>query len=39
MAQRPIVLDLELKGLSPHEIHDDLVATLGAKAVAYNTVT
>jgi hypothetical protein len=25
--------------MSAHEIHDDLVATLGPKTVAYNTVT
>jgi hypothetical protein len=39
MGQRSIVLSLHLKGLSAHAIHDDLVAALGPKAVAYGTVT
>jgi hypothetical protein len=39
MDQRSIVLYLHLKGLSAYAIHDDLVATLGPKAVAYSTVT
>jgi hypothetical protein len=39
MDQRSIVLYLHLKRLSAHAIHDDLVATLGLKALAYNTVT
>jgi hypothetical protein len=39
MDQRSIVLHLHLKGLSAHVIHDDLVATLGSKAMAYSTVT
>jgi hypothetical protein len=39
MDQRSVVLDLHLKGLSAHAIHEDLVATLGPKAVAYSTVT
>jgi hypothetical protein len=34
-----MVLDLHLKGLWIHAIHDDLVATLSSKAVAYSTVT
>jgi hypothetical protein len=29
MTQRPIVADLSLKGMSGHEIHGDIVATLG----------
>jgi hypothetical protein len=37
--QRSIVLYLHLKGLSAHAIHDDLVATLGPKAVVYSRVT
>jgi hypothetical protein len=36
MDQRSIVLDLHLNGLSAHAIHDDLVATLGCKALAYS---
>jgi hypothetical protein len=39
IVQRSIVLYLHLKGLSTHAIHDDLVATLGSKAVVYSTVT
>jgi hypothetical protein len=39
MDQRSIVLYLHLKGLSAHAIHDDLVATLGPRAVTYSTVT
>jgi hypothetical protein len=39
MDQRSIIFDLHLKGLSVHAIHDALVATLGLKAVAHNTVT
>jgi hypothetical protein len=39
MEQKSIVLDLLLNWLSTHAIHDDLVATLDHKAVAYNTVT
>jgi hypothetical protein len=39
MDQRSIVLYLLLKWLSAHAIHDDLVATLGPKAVAYSMVT
>jgi hypothetical protein len=34
-----MILDLDLKELSAHAIHDDLVATLGLKAVAYRTMT
>jgi hypothetical protein len=37
--QRSIVLYLHLNGLLAHVIHDDLVATLGPKAVTYSTVT
>jgi hypothetical protein len=37
--QRSIVLDLHLKDLSANAVHDDLVATLGTKAVAHNTMT
>jgi hypothetical protein len=36
---RSAVLDLHLKGLSAHGIHDSLVATLGPNAVAYSRVT
>jgi hypothetical protein len=39
MDQRSNVLYLHLKGLLGHAIHDDLVATLSPKAVAYNMVT
>jgi hypothetical protein len=39
MDQSSIVLYLHLKRLSVHAIHDDLVAILGPKAVAYSTVT
>jgi hypothetical protein len=39
MDQRSIVLYLHLKGLSAHAIHDDLGATLGPTAGAYNAVT
>jgi hypothetical protein len=39
MDERSIVLCLHVKRLSAHEIHDDLVATLSPKAVAYSTVT
>jgi hypothetical protein len=38
MAQRPIVADLSLKGMSAREIHDDIVATLGPDAVSYSSV-
>jgi hypothetical protein len=37
--QRSIVLYLTRKGLSAIAIHDDLVATLGAEAVSYPSVT
>jgi hypothetical protein len=37
--QRPIVLYLHLERLSAHAIHDDLVAILSPKALAYSTVT
>jgi hypothetical protein len=39
MNQRSIVLYLHLNGLLAHAIHDNLVATLDPKAVAYSTVT
>jgi hypothetical protein len=39
MDQRSTVPYLHLKRLLAHAIHDDLVATLGSKAVAFNTVT
>jgi hypothetical protein len=39
IGQRSIVLYLLLNGLSDRAIHDDLIATLGPKAVAYNTMT
>jgi uncharacterized membrane protein len=39
MTQRPIVAYLSLKGMSAHEIHDDIVATLGSDAVSDSSVT
>jgi hypothetical protein len=39
MDQRSIALCLSMKGLSPKSIHQELVQTLGAEAVAYPTVT
>jgi hypothetical protein len=39
MDQRSIVLYLSRKRLSAVAIHDDLVATLGAEAVGYPSVT
>jgi hypothetical protein len=39
MDQRSIVLDLHLKGLSAHAIHDDLMVTLVPEAVTYSRVT
>jgi hypothetical protein len=39
MDQRSIVLCLHLKRLLAHAIHDNLVATLDLKVVAYGTVT
>jgi uncharacterized protein YerC len=39
MEQRSIVLYLVGKGFSPFAIHDDLVATLGADAVNYSSIT
>jgi hypothetical protein len=39
MGQKPIVLDLPMKGMALDAIHDDLVRTLGKGAVAYSTVT
>jgi hypothetical protein len=39
MTQRPIVAYLSLKGMSAHELHDDIVATLGPDAVLYSSVT
>jgi hypothetical protein len=39
MTQRLIVLYLHLKGFPAHAIHDDLIATLVTKAMAYSTVT
>jgi hypothetical protein len=39
MTQRPIVAYLSLKRMSVHEIHDDIVATLGPDAVSYSSVT
>jgi hypothetical protein len=38
MTQSPIVAYLSLKGMSTHEIHDDIAATLGPDAVSYNSV-
>jgi hypothetical protein len=39
MDQQLIVLYFSRKGLSAVTIHDDLVATLGAEAVSYPSVT
>jgi hypothetical protein len=39
MDQKSMILSLQRKGLTSQVIHDDLVATLGAEATAYNTVT
>jgi hypothetical protein len=39
MIQRPIVAYLSLKGMSAREIHDDIVATIGANAVSYSSIT
>jgi hypothetical protein len=33
MDQKPIVLDLRMKGMALNAIHDDLVRTLGEDAV------
>jgi hypothetical protein len=38
MTQRPIVAYLSLKGITAREIHDDIVATLGADAVSCSSV-
>jgi hypothetical protein len=38
MDQKPIVLDLRMKGMALDAIHDDLVRMLGKDAVAYLTV-
>jgi hypothetical protein len=38
MCQRSIVLDFHQKQLAAQAIHADRVATLGPKAVAYDTV-
>jgi hypothetical protein len=37
--QKPIVLNLRMKGMALDAIHHDLVRTLGKDAVAYSTVT
>jgi hypothetical protein len=39
MTQRPIVAYLSLKWMSVHEIHDDIVATIGPDVVSYSSVT
>jgi hypothetical protein len=39
MDQRSIALYLSINGLSTKAIHQELVRTLGAEAVAYPTVT
>jgi hypothetical protein len=39
MSRQSIVLYLSRKGLSAIAIHDDVVATLGAEAVSYPSVT
>jgi hypothetical protein len=38
MDQKPIVLDLSMKGMALDAIHDDFVRTLEKDAVAYSTV-
>jgi hypothetical protein len=38
MTQRPILVDLSLKGMSASEIHDDIVATLGPDSVSCSSV-
>jgi hypothetical protein len=38
MAQRPIVAYLSLKRMSAREIHEDIVATLGADVVSYSSI-
>ena len=35
---RAVIKYLRLKGLSPHEVYDDLVQTLGGSAPSYFTV-
>jgi hypothetical protein len=37
--KRSIVAHLSLKGMSAHEIHDDIVTTLGRDAVSYSSVS
>jgi hypothetical protein len=39
MDQKPIVLYLRMKEMTPYAIHNDLVRTLGKGAVVYSTVT
>jgi hypothetical protein len=39
MTQPPTVAYLSLKGMSAHEIHDDIVATLGPDVMSYSSVT
>jgi hypothetical protein len=39
MDQKPIVLDLRMKGMALDAIHDDLVRTFGKDAMEYLTVT
>jgi hypothetical protein len=39
MDQKPIVLDLRMKGMALDAIHDDLARTLGKDALAYSTMT
>jgi hypothetical protein len=39
MDQRSIALFLSMKGLSAKAIHQELVQTLAAEAVAYRTIT
>jgi hypothetical protein len=39
MTQRPIVAYLSLKGISAHQIHDEIIGTLGPDAMSYSSVT
>ena len=38
VANRSVIRYLGLKGLTPKEVHEDMVATLGAEAPSYSTV-
>jgi hypothetical protein len=39
MTQHPIVAYLSLKGMSAHEIHDNIVATIGPDIISYTSIT